>query len=72
MLLFLLLKKGDDNMKYTLEFKEFVMYRKFRTIEEVMNYVRRNNIEDYRITNEYTGEVFNINKDILFLGGIVC
>jgi len=59
-------------MKYTLEFKEFVMYRKFRTIEEVMNYVRRNNIEDYRITNEYTKEVFNINKDILFLGGSVC
>ena len=59
-------------MKYTLEFKEFVMYRKFRTIEEVMNYVQRNNIEDYRITNEYTKEVFNINKDILFLGGSVC
>ena len=59
-------------MKYTLKFNKIEMYRKFRTIEEVMNYVRRNNIEDYRITNEYTGEVFNINKDILFLGGSVC
>ena len=59
-------------MKYTLKFNEIEMYRKFRTIEEVMNYVRRNEIELYTIVNEYTGEVFNVNKNILFLGGSVC